>query len=190
MKVYHISKRELHCASQRNQPAIRLRLWVSNGPSGSRVPSLVHSHSRSFASADGGQSRAPKSGASREIPAASLHLPGRGLQPADVTIDQRRELVLQFGLARQGRALELAAAHINVNAICPGVIVETGMRDRAEAELKAMGLPSAAERVSAIALGRLGKPDDVARVAAFLASDEAAYMTGQSINVTGGLWLS
>ena len=53
-----------------------------------------------------------------------------------------------------------------------------------------MGLPSAAERVSAIALGRLGKPDDVARVAAFLASDEAAYMTGQSINVTGGLWLS
>ncbi len=86
-------------------------------------------------------------------------------------------------------ALELAAEHINVNAICPGVIVETGMRDRAEAELKAMGLPGAEERVSAIPLGRLGKPDDVARIAAFLASDEAAYITGQSINVTGGLWL-
>ena len=90
----------------------------------------------------------------------------------------------------QTLALELASEHINVNAICPGVIVETGMRDRAEVELKAMGLPSAAERVSAIPLGRLGKPDDVARIAAFLASDEAAYMTGQSINVTGGLWLS
>lgn len=90
----------------------------------------------------------------------------------------------------QTLALELASEHINVNAICPGVIVETGMRDRAEAESKAMGLPSAEERVSLIPLGRLGKPDDVARIAAFLASDEAAYMTGQSINVTGGLWLS
>jgi len=89
----------------------------------------------------------------------------------------------------QTLALELAAEHINVNAICPGVIMETGMRERAEAELKAMRLPSAEERVSLIPLGRLGKPDDVARVAAFLASDEAAYMTGQSINVTGGLWL-
>jgi NAD(P)-dependent dehydrogenase (short-subunit alcohol dehydrogenase family) len=90
----------------------------------------------------------------------------------------------------QTLALELAPEHINVNAICPGVIVETGMRDRAEVEVKAMGLPSAEERVSLIPLGRLGKPDDVARMAAFLASDEAAYLTGQSINVTGGLWLS
>jgi len=90
----------------------------------------------------------------------------------------------------QTLALELASEHINVNAICPGVIMETGMRERAEAELEAMGLPSAEERVSAIPLGRLGKPDDVARIAAFLASDEAAYMTGQAINVTGGLWLS
>jgi NAD(P)-dependent dehydrogenase (short-subunit alcohol dehydrogenase family) len=90
----------------------------------------------------------------------------------------------------QTLALELAPDRINVNAICPGIIIETGMRERAEAEFKAMGLPSAEERVSAIPLGRLGKPDDVARIAAFLASDEAAYMTGQAINVTGGLWLS
>ena len=83
----------------------------------------------------------------------------------------------------QTLALELAPDRIRVNAICPGVIIETGMRERAETELKAMGLPQ-------IPLGRLGKPDDVARVAAFLASDEADYMTGQAINVTGGLWLS
>ena len=36
---------------------------------------------------------------------------------------------------------------------------------------------------------RRGKPDDVARIAAFLSSDEADYMTGQAIDVTGGLWL-
>jgi NAD(P)-dependent dehydrogenase (short-subunit alcohol dehydrogenase family) len=90
----------------------------------------------------------------------------------------------------QTLALELAPDRINVNAICPGVIMETGMRERAEADLKALGLPSAQERVATIPLGRLGKPDDVARIAAFLASDEADYMTGQSINVTGGLWLS
>ncbi len=89
----------------------------------------------------------------------------------------------------QALALELAPQKITVNAVCPGIIMETGMRDRAEVEFKAMRLPSAQERVSLIPLGRLGYPDDVARVAAFLASDEADYMTGQSINITGGLWL-
>ena len=39
-------------------------------------------------------------------------------------------------------------------------------------------------------LGRLAFPDDMARTAAFLASDEARYMTGQAINVTGGLWMN
>src|SRR5262245_4049893 len=90
----------------------------------------------------------------------------------------------------QTLALELAPDGINVNAICPGIIIETGMRERAEADFKRLGLPSAQERVATIPLGRLGKPDDVARIAAFLASDEADYMTGQAINVTGGLWLS
>jgi NAD(P)-dependent dehydrogenase (short-subunit alcohol dehydrogenase family) len=89
----------------------------------------------------------------------------------------------------QTLALELAADRINVNAICPGIIIETGMRERAEADFKRLGLPSAEERVASIPLGRLGKPDDVARIAAFLASDEADYMTGQAINVTGGLWM-
>jgi NAD(P)-dependent dehydrogenase (short-subunit alcohol dehydrogenase family) len=39
-------------------------------------------------------------------------------------------------------------------------------------------------------MGRLGKPDDIAKVVSFLLSDEAGYMTGQSINVTGGLWMN
>ena len=88
----------------------------------------------------------------------------------------------------QTLALELAEHGITVNALCPGLIVETGMRDAAEAVHRRLGLPSADSRVATIPLGRHGRPEDVARLAAFLASDEASYMTGQAINVTGGLW--
>lgn len=90
----------------------------------------------------------------------------------------------------QTLALEVAKSGVRVNCVCPGTIVETGMRDQAEAIHKRIGFPSAQERTGNIPLGRLGKPDDISRVACFLASDEADYMTGQSINVTGGLWLS
>ena len=90
----------------------------------------------------------------------------------------------------QALALEVAASGVRVNALCPGLIVETGMRDQAEALHRSLGLPTAAERVSTIPRGRLGKPDDIARVAAFLVSDEADFMTGQAVNVTGGFWLN
>ncbi len=90
----------------------------------------------------------------------------------------------------QTLALELAADGVMVNAICPGLIVETGMREVAESAHTRLGLPLAAERVATIPVGRTGLPDDITRLAAFLASDESEYMTGQAINVTGGLWLS
>jgi NAD(P)-dependent dehydrogenase (short-subunit alcohol dehydrogenase family) len=90
----------------------------------------------------------------------------------------------------QTLALEVARSGVRVNCVCPGTIVETGMREEAEAAHRRIGFPSAEERLVNIPLGRLGKPDDVARVACFLASDEADYMTGQSINVTGGHWLN
>lgn len=90
----------------------------------------------------------------------------------------------------QALALEVASSGVRVNALCPGLIVETGMRDQAEALHRSLGLPTAAERVSTIPRGRLGKPDDIARVAAFLVSDEADFMTGQAVNVTGGFWLN
>lgn len=90
----------------------------------------------------------------------------------------------------QTLALEVASAGVRVNCVCPGTIVETGMRDQAEEVHRKIGFPSAQERVVNIPLKRLGKPDDVARVVCFLASDDAGYMTGQSINVTGGLWLN
>lgn len=89
----------------------------------------------------------------------------------------------------QSLAMELAPAGVTVNAICPGTIVETGMRDEADKRSIEQGVPTAKQRESLIPVGRVGLPDDVARVVAFLASDESSYMTGQAINVTGGLWM-
>lgn len=89
----------------------------------------------------------------------------------------------------QALAREVAAIGIRVNAVCPGIVAGTPMRTEVERQGQAFGLPPSAERAKTIPLGRLSEPEDIANVVAFLASDEAAYMTGQAINVTGGLWL-
>ena len=79
----------------------------------------------------------------------------------------------------QSLAKELAASQIRVNAIAPGFI-DTDM---------AHGIPEAkfAERLASIAMGRIGTPDEVAKVALFLASDLSSYVTGQVIGVDGGM---
>jgi NAD(P)-dependent dehydrogenase (short-subunit alcohol dehydrogenase family) len=64
------------------------------------------------------------------------------------------------------------------------------MREKAEALNKEQGLPDVETRAKAIPMLRPGYPDEIANVVAFMASDQAAYMTGQAINVTGGLWMS
>ncbi len=87
----------------------------------------------------------------------------------------------------QALAREMAPHGIRVNAICPGIVVDTAMRSALEAQQRRYGLPQTAEREKLIPLGRVSVPDDVARVAAFLASDEAAYITGEAINLSGGL---
>ena len=89
----------------------------------------------------------------------------------------------------------LAVAHagdgIRANCVCPG-IVETDMIfqiDR-EAGEKLFGLKPGEylkQRVEQIPLGRIETPEDVANVVGFLASGKSSYMTGQAINVTGGL---
>lgn len=76
-------------------------------------------------------------------------------------------------------AKELGSRGITVNAVAPGFI-ETDMTKVLSDELKA-------EMVKNIALGRAGQPEDVAKVVAFLASDEAAYVTGQVIECAGGM---
>jgi NAD(P)-dependent dehydrogenase (short-subunit alcohol dehydrogenase family) len=87
----------------------------------------------------------------------------------------------------QALAREMAPHGIRVNAICPGIVVDTAMRAAIEAQQRHYGLPQTGEREKLIPLGRVSVPEDVARVAAFLASDEAAYITGESINLSGGL---
>src|SRR5215469_9080892 len=87
----------------------------------------------------------------------------------------------------QALAREMAPHGIRVNAICPGIVVDTAMRSAIEAQQRHYGLPDTSEREKSIPIGRVSVPDDVARIAAFLASDEASYMTGESINLSGGL---
>jgi meso-butanediol dehydrogenase / (S,S)-butanediol dehydrogenase / diacetyl reductase len=87
-------------------------------------------------------------------------------------------------------ALALAPHRINVNAVCPGA-VETDMYTRLAEETEALeGLPSGEfmKRMPArIPLGRAGTPEDVAGLVSFLASSDSDYMTGQAINVSGGV---
>ena len=87
----------------------------------------------------------------------------------------------------QALAREMAPHGIRINAICPGIVVDTAMRSAIEVQQRQYGLPETEERAKSIPMGRVSVPEDVARVAAFLASDEAAYMTGEAINLSGGL---
>jgi len=87
-------------------------------------------------------------------------------------------------------AQEVAKYKINVNCICPG-LVKTAMQAREigwEAKLRGMTEEEVRnEYIDVTPLGRLEEPEDVAKVTLFLASDDAAFMTGQAINVTGGI---
>ena len=93
----------------------------------------------------------------------------------------------------QSMGLALAEHKINVNAIAPG-IVDTPLwesNDRRFAELLGMeiGVPKRTF-VKSIPLGRIEQPEDVAGMAAFLASSDADYITQQTYNVDGGNWPS
>jgi len=88
----------------------------------------------------------------------------------------------------QSMACELGEHGLRVNAIAPGLIVETKMRDESDPLRRAQGLPTSEDRAKTIPRRRAGLPADIANTAAFLASDQADYITGETINVTGGLW--
>ena len=79
--------------------------------------------------------------------------------------------------ATKALAQEVAARKVTVNAIAPGFIATDMTKELDEAELKKL-----------IPLGRFGKPEEVAALTSFLASDESAYITGQVISINGGLY--
>lgn len=78
-------------------------------------------------------------------------------------------------------AKELASRNITVNAVAPGFI-STDMTDELSEEVKK-------ELLTQIPLGKLGKPDDIAKVVRFLATDDSNYMTGQTLHVDGGMYM-
>lgn len=92
----------------------------------------------------------------------------------------------------QALARELAPKGIRVNAVCPG-FVKTSMQEReVEWEAGLRGLTPQQvidDYIRQTPLGRLETPEDVAGVAVFLCSDGARFMTGQGINVTGGVYM-
>ena len=79
--------------------------------------------------------------------------------------------------ATKALAQEVAARKVTVNAIAPGFIASDMTKELDEAGLKKL-----------IPLGRFGKPEEVAALTSFLASDESAYITGQVISINGGLY--
>ena len=94
----------------------------------------------------------------------------------------------------QSAACDLAPHNITVNAVCPGSVNTDRMNYDEAARAEAQGISLEEYRANlvreiakGIPLGRLAEPEDVANLVAFLASDEASFITGQSYSVNGGL---
>jgi len=87
------------------------------------------------------------------------------------------------GVAGMSRALarEVASRNITVNCVAPGFI-ETDMT-------RALGAEQSAALIAQVPAGRLGQPQDVAAAVAFLASPQAAYITGATLHVNGGMYM-
>lgn len=86
-----------------------------------------------------------------------------------------------FGFTKS-LAQEVGSRGITVNAVAPGFIDTDMTRELPDAQRDAL--------LSSIPLGRLGKPEEIASVVVFLASDAAAYVTGETIHVNGGMYMA
>ncbi|MDA0276885.1 MAG: SDR family oxidoreductase, partial [Proteobacteria bacterium] len=91
------------------------------------------------------------------------------------------------GIIALGKTLsrELATKGVRINTVCPG-LTETGML---EAFMKGAGNPDKLREAyrRAVPIGRLGRPEDIPGAVLFLSSDDADFITGQTISVSGGL---
>lgn len=109
---------------------------------------------------------------------------------ASINGERHNPMIVAYGVSKaallaltKGLAVALAPRGIRVNAVVGGHVLTDFSRSR-------LGVPSERDKVvQSIPLGRLGTPDDFANVVAFLASAEAQWVTGASINVDGG-WLA
>jgi NAD(P)-dependent dehydrogenase (short-subunit alcohol dehydrogenase family) len=88
-------------------------------------------------------------------------------------------------LLTKAMALDHAAENIRVNCICPSVVETDLVLDIFSNSEQ--GRQARADRIATMPLGRFGKPEDVAELAVFLASDESSWMTGTAIPLDGGV---
>jgi 3-oxoacyl-[acyl-carrier protein] reductase len=90
-----------------------------------------------------------------------------------------------IGFTRQ-TARELGEFGIRVNCVAPGFVRSNPASER---QWQAMGEAGQKRLIEGIALRRLGEPEDIARAVVFFASEDARYVTGQTISVDGGHWM-
>lgn len=96
-----------------------------------------------------------------------------------------------LGLTR-ALAMELAAQHIQVNAVCPGWVNTAMAREGIQGMAAAMGLSydaALAEAMSAVPMGRMSEPQHIAGLVAWLVSQDAVGVTGQSLDMNNGAWM-
>jgi 3-oxoacyl-[acyl-carrier protein] reductase len=90
-----------------------------------------------------------------------------------------------IGLTRQ-TARELGRFGIRVNSLAPGFVLSNPATER---QWAALGEAGQRAMLDSIALGRIGQPHEIASVVAFLVSDDASYVTGQTLSADGGHWM-
>ena len=86
-------------------------------------------------------------------------------------------------------AADFVARGIRCNAICPGTVMSPSLVQRIDEQARTQGKPRAEVEAAFVArqpMGRLGQPEEIAALAAYLASDEAAFTTGQAHLIDGG----
>lgn len=112
---------------------------------------------------------------------------GKVAYPKEIAYCSTKAAVL--GLTR-ALAVEFGPAGITVNAICPGPVQTEMLRNTYQALADEFNVTLEdwyAQVLQTIPVGRFGQPEDVAALAAFLASEDAGYINGQAINIDGGL---